>query len=79
MPQADPIRDWTDWQIYPDHPVYVGFSRMISTPIGSQIVTSAFSVHTWCTRTPECTGMVTFSIAFQFSQLAHAYPPHIAT
>ena len=50
MPQADPIRDWTDWQIYPLDPVYAGFSRIISASIGSQIITfcilSAHMVHT---------------------------------
>jgi hypothetical protein len=33
----------------------LGFSRIISVPIGSQIITIAFSVHTSCTRKPECT------------------------
>src|ERR1700761_8441176 len=33
-------------------PVFLG---SYPPPIGKQIVTPAFSVHTWCTRTHECT------------------------
>src|SRR6266851_3063470 len=40
-------------------------SRIISAPIGSQIITFAFSVHTWRTRKTECTRMSTFSRAFR--------------
>src|SRR5207245_9081577 len=40
---------------------YVGLSRITSAPIGSQIVTSEFSLHTWCTRKLECTLTTNFT------------------
>jgi len=44
------MRDWINWQIRRERPVYAGFPRFIPASIGSQIITfcilSAHMVHT---------------------------------